>query len=281
MEDEIDISRGDLLVHADNVPLVTDNFEAMLVWMAEEPMLPGKKYDIKRATSYVPGSIASIVNKVDVNTLEEGPASALQLNEIGKVKISLGDMDLPSWERDLKGDLELIDTLLASMNTASEYGFGAIIAALPGFIYIADALKAIPNPLINEAISISTLAGITGSASGGMSIALAAMSEQFIAAAHAANIPLEVLHRVAAMASGGMDTLPHNGAVVTLLAVCGCTHRDSYGDIAVTAVLGSIVALVVVIVLSTWIGMAVTALVLRLWQTPAPTPPKADDAKLR
>ncbi|MCB1653921.1 MAG: adenylyl-sulfate kinase, partial [Pseudomonadales bacterium] len=89
MEDEIDISRGDLLVHADNQPLVTDNFEAMLVWMAEEPMLPGKKYDIKRATSYVPGSIASIVNKVDVNTLEEGPASALQLNEIGKVRISL------------------------------------------------------------------------------------------------------------------------------------------------------------------------------------------------
>jgi bifunctional enzyme CysN/CysC len=68
MEDEIDISRGDLLVHADNVPPVTDSFEAMLVWMAEEPMLPGKKYDIKRATSYVPGSIASIVNKVDVNT---------------------------------------------------------------------------------------------------------------------------------------------------------------------------------------------------------------------
>ena len=89
MEDEIDISRGDLLVHADNVPPVTDSFEAMLVWMAEEPMLPGKKYDIKRATSYVPGSIASIVNKVDVNTLEEGPASALQLNEIGKVKIAL------------------------------------------------------------------------------------------------------------------------------------------------------------------------------------------------
>ena len=89
MEDEIDISRGDLLVHAANVPTVSDSFEAMLVWMAEEPMLPGKKYDIKRATSYVPGSIASIVHKVDVNTLAEGPASALQLNEIGKVKVSL------------------------------------------------------------------------------------------------------------------------------------------------------------------------------------------------
>ncbi|WP_342624281.1 sulfate adenylyltransferase subunit CysN [Pseudomonas alkylphenolica] len=89
MEDEIDISRGDLLVHADNVPPVTDQFDAMLVWMAEEPMLPGKKYDIKRATSYVPGSIASIAHKVDVNTLEQGAASALQLNEIGKVKVSL------------------------------------------------------------------------------------------------------------------------------------------------------------------------------------------------
>ncbi|CAI3787208.1 Bifunctional enzyme CysN/CysC [Pseudomonas sp. MM227] len=89
MEDEIDISRGDLLVHAANVPTVSDSFEAMLVWMAEEPMLPGKKYDIKRATSYVPGSIASIVHKVDVNTLAEGPGSALQLNEIGKVKVSL------------------------------------------------------------------------------------------------------------------------------------------------------------------------------------------------
>jgi len=121
--------------------------------------------------------------------------------------------------------------LLASMNTASEYGFGAVIAALPGFIVIRDALKAIPNPLVNEAVSVTTLAGITGSASGGMSIALAAMANDFIAAANAAGIPPEVLHRVAAMASGGMDTLPHNGAVITLLAVCGLTHKQSYKDI--------------------------------------------------
>ncbi|WP_295464246.1 GntP family permease [uncultured Pseudomonas sp.] len=121
--------------------------------------------------------------------------------------------------------------LLAGMNTASEYGFGAVIAALPGFVLFAQGLKAIPDPLINEAVSVTLLAGITGSASGGMSIALAAMSDTFIAAAHAANIPLEVLHRVAAMASGGMDTLPHNGAVITLLAVTGLTHREAYGGI--------------------------------------------------
>jgi bifunctional enzyme CysN/CysC len=89
LEDEIDVSRGDMLVHADNRPQVTDSFEAMLVWMAEEPMLPGKKYDIKRATSYVPGSIPSIAYKVDVNSLEHSPASGLQLNEIARVKVSL------------------------------------------------------------------------------------------------------------------------------------------------------------------------------------------------
>ncbi len=91
--------------------------------------------------------------------------------------------------------------LLASLNTASEYGFGAVIALLPGFALIAGALKSIPNPLINEAISVTVLAGITGSASGGMSIALAAMADTFIAGAEAAKIPLEVLHRVASMAS--------------------------------------------------------------------------------
>ncbi|MBB3102608.1 GntP family permease [Azomonas macrocytogenes] len=121
--------------------------------------------------------------------------------------------------------------MLASMNTASEYGFGAVIAALPGFLLFSQALQAIPNPLLNEAISVTLLAGITGSASGGMSIALAAMADTFIAAANQAQIPLEVLHRVAAMASGGMDTLPHNGAVITLLAVTGLTHREAYGGI--------------------------------------------------
>ena len=136
--------------------------------------------------------------------------------------------------------------LLASMNTASEYGFGAVISALPGFLVIRDALRAIPNPLVNEAITVSVLAGVTGSASGGMSIALAAMADQFIAAANAAGIPLQVLHRVASMASGGMDTLPHNGAVITLLAVTGLTHKQAYGDVfAITLIKTAAVAVVI------------------------------------
>ncbi len=132
--------------------------------------------------------------------------------------------------------------LLASMNTASEYGFGAVIAALPGFMLVANTLNAIPDPLVNEAVTVTALAGITGSASGGMSIALAAMADSFIANAEAAGIPMDVLHRIAAMASGGMDTLPHNGAVITLLAVTGLSHRQSYGDIfAITVISTSVV----------------------------------------
>ena len=141
--------------------------------------------------------------------------------------------------------------LLASMNTASEYGFGGVIAALPGFLVVSDALRSIPNPLVNAAVSVSTLAGITGSASGGMSIALAAMSDVFIQGAQAARIPLEVLHRVVSMASGGMDTLPHNGAVITLLAVTGLTHRESYRDIFAITIIKTLAVFFVIFVFYT------------------------------
>lgn len=135
-------------------------------------------------------------------------------------------------------------SLLATMNTASEYGFGSVIASLAGFGIVAQGLKAIPNPLVGEAVSVTSLAGITGSASGGMSIALGAMAPSFIASA--GTIPMEVLHRVAAMASGGMDTLPHNGAVITLLAVTGLTHKTSYKDIFVMTVLKTVAVFVII-----------------------------------
>ena len=138
--------------------------------------------------------------------------------------------------------------LLAGMNTAVEYGFGAVIAALPGFLLVKEALRAIPNPLLNEAITVTSLAGITGSASGGLSIALAAMAEQFVAAGDAAGIPREVLHRVASMASGGMDSLPHNGAVITLLAVTGLTHRQAYKDIFALTIIKTLTVFIVIAV---------------------------------
>lgn len=89
LEDEIDISRGDLIVSAQDSVRSSDHFEAMLVWMGEEPLQPGKRYDFKRATSYIPGNVSAIEHRVDVNTLAHNAVSRLQLNEVGRVRISL------------------------------------------------------------------------------------------------------------------------------------------------------------------------------------------------
>lgn len=131
-----------------------------------------------------------------------------------------------------------IGSLLAIMNTASEVGYGNVIASLPGFKQVANFLLGLKfggSPLFSEAVTVNVLAGITGSASGGMSIALAAMSKDWLAWAAQVGLDPQMLHRIASLASGGLDTLPHNGAVITLLAVCGLTHKDSYFDIFVCA----------------------------------------------
>ena len=143
-----------------------------------------------------------------------------------------------------------IGSLLAIMNTASEVGYGNVIASLSGFKAISGALLSIKvggSPLVSEAVSVTTLAGITGSASGGMSIALDLMAKDWLAWANQIGMSPEILHRVASMASGGMDTLPHNGAVITLLAVCGLTHKDSYPDIfAITLIKTTMVFAVII-----------------------------------
>lgn len=127
--------------------------------------------------------------------------------------------------------------ILACLNTGSEYGFGAVIALLPGFRAINGFLsRTIEDTLLNIAVTTNVLAGITGSASGGLSIVLGSLGQTYAERAQAGGIPLEVVHRIAAMASGGMDTLPHNGAVITLLAITGLTHRESYPDIFVMTI---------------------------------------------
>ncbi|MEK4538147.1 GntP family permease [Peribacillus sp. FSL K6-1552] len=137
--------------------------------------------------------------------------------------------------------------LLASMNSASEFGFGAVIASLPGFALVRDGLsQAFTHPLINGAVTTNILAGISGSATAGMSITLGIMADKYIELANQFGIPLEVMHRVIALASGGMDTLPHNGAVITLLAVTGLTHRQSYRDIFAITIIKTITAFVVI-----------------------------------
>ncbi|AMV41005.1 GntP family permease [Planctomyces sp. SH-PL62] len=133
--------------------------------------------------------------------------------------------------------------LLAIFNTASEVGFGTVVKSLPGFGVVRGwVLDVSRNVLVSEAVAVNALAGITGSASGGLSIALEVMGGYYLEAAHAQGISPELLHRIASMASGGMDTLPHNGAVITLLAITGLTHRQSYPDIfAITVIKTAVV----------------------------------------
>lgn len=146
-----------------------------------------------------------------------------------------------------------IGSLLAILNTASEVGYGNVIASLAAFAVVKGALLGISsNPLIAEAISVSALAGITGSASGGLSIALGALGETYLQNAQAMGIDPQVLHRIATMACGGLDSLPHNGAVITLLTITGLTHRESYADIGMCTVVIPIVAVAVAIVLASF-----------------------------
>jgi len=131
-----------------------------------------------------------------------------------------------------------IGSLLAIMNTASETGYGNVIKSLPGFSKVADFMMSIDpgTPLVSEAITVNVLAGITGSASGGMSIALEAMGARYLEWANRVGVDPQMLHRIASIASGGMDSLPHNGAVITLLAITGLTHKASYADIGMVSV---------------------------------------------
>ncbi len=146
-------------------------------------------------------------------------------------------------------------SMLPILNTAAEVGYGTVIASLAGFVVIRDLVLGVSsNPLVSEAVAVNILAGITGSASGGMSIALKTLGAQYLSLATDAGISPELLHRVAAMASGCMDTLPHNGAVISLLAICKLTHRESYKFIFVNTVGFPLVALAVVITLGTLFG---------------------------
>jgi len=146
--------------------------------------------------------------------------------------------------------------MLPIFNTASEVGYGATIASLPAFTIIRDAVLNISpgNPVVSLAVAVNVLAGITGSASGGLSIALQALGPTYVELAKEHGISLELMHRVATLSSGGFDALPHNGAVITLLGICGLTHRQSYADIGMVAVVIPVAALVVVIVLGRTFG---------------------------
>jgi H+/gluconate symporter-like permease len=170
--------------------------------------------------------------------------------------VSLIVLNWKSWV-DLKDSINkgTMGSLLPIFNTASEVGYGTVIASMAAFAIIRDAVVGISaNPLISLAVAVNVLAGITGSASGGMSIALQTLGATYLEIAQNVGISPELLHRISSISSGGFDALPHNGAVITLLAICRLTHKQSYPDIFVVSVAVPVFALIVVLTLGTLFG---------------------------
>ncbi len=146
-------------------------------------------------------------------------------------------------------------SVLPVLSVASLVGFGSVVAALPAFAMVRDWVLSIEGgPLVSLAVATNVLASLTGSASGGLTIALDALGGTYMRLAAEQGIDPALMHRVAVIGAGTLDSLPHNGAVVTLLAVCGSTHRESYLDIVMVAIVGAVMALVAVILFGTAFG---------------------------
>ena len=143
------------------------------------------------------------------------------------------------------------NSFLPLLNSSAIVGYGSIIKSLPLFVAIQTGIMNISsNPIISEAISVNIICGLTASASGGLGITLSSLAPTFLEMGNALAISPEILHRVASLSSGGLDTLPHNGAVITTLAICGLTHKESYKDIFVTSVLIPILTTIFIVALT-------------------------------
>jgi H+/gluconate symporter-like permease len=207
-----------------------------------------------------------VIPAMDLSYLSEAKFGATTANDVrgiwalvAALSLAIGVAVVLHWARwrDLKGSLNqgTLSSLLPIFNTASEIGYGTVIASLAGFAVVQAALVGVSsNLLVSEAVSVNIMAGITGSAAGGLSLALGMLSQTYTEMGAAAGISPELLHRVAAIACGGLDSLPHNGAVITMLGICRLTHRESYVDIFMVSVVGPLVALAVVLAAGTVFG---------------------------
>jgi H+/gluconate symporter-like permease len=152
-------------------------------------------------------------------------------------------------------DAGAISSVLPILTISSLVGFGAVVAALPAFADVRDALLSIGGgPLISLTVAMNVLAGLTGTASGGMAIVLGILGETYMKLAAEHGIDPSLLHRVTTIGAGTLDALPHNGTVLLLFQISGLTHRESYFDMVMTVIVTCVIALGAVLVLGTVFG---------------------------
>jgi H+/gluconate symporter-like permease len=207
-----------------------------------------------------------VLPRLDVSFLAEERFGATSLSAVGGVwsvvtalLTAIVTVIAVNWRR-LPALRETMDaganaSVLPVVSVASLVGFGAVVAAVPAFDTVRNWVLSIEGgPLVSLAVATNLLAALTGSASGGLMIALEALGGTYVRLAAEHGIDPALLHRIAVMSAGTLDSLPQNGAVVTLLAVCGSTHRESYFDIVMAAIVGPIIALAAVIALGSAFG---------------------------
>jgi H+/gluconate symporter-like permease len=207
-----------------------------------------------------------VLPRLDVSFLAEERFGATSLSAVGGVwsvvtalLAAIFTVIAVNWPR-LSALRETMDaganaSVLPVLSVASLVGFGAVVAAVPAFDIVRHWVLSIEGgPLVSLAVATNLLAALTGSASGGLTIALEALGGTYMRLAAEHGIDPALLHRIAVMSAGTLDSLPQNGAVVTLLAVCGSTHRESYFDIVMAAIVGPIIALAAVIALGSVFG---------------------------
>ena len=207
-----------------------------------------------------------VLPRMDTSFLAEARWGGTSLASVGGVwsvivALSVAIVVLVAFNRGrLKSIRETVDaglnaSALPVISVASLVGFGAVVAALPAFEMVRDWVLGIEGgPLVGLAVDTNVLSALTGSASGGLTIALSALGETYMQLAATYGIDPALMHRVAVIGAGSLDSLPHNGAVVTLLAVCGSTHKESYFDIVMVGIVSALLGLVAVIVLGSVFG---------------------------
>ena len=152
-------------------------------------------------------------------------------------------------DKSLKYQLSDSDSGVAILNTAIVVGFGGVVQKTQGFTDLVAALKDMSMPpLVFVMITVAVCAGACGSASGGMGVAFNALKSTYIKM----GIPLPYVHRISAIAAGTLDTLPHQGAQITLLGICKMTHKEAYWDIAVTQIIIPFISCGIFIVLASF-----------------------------
>lgn len=219
------VSKGEVFTEPKDQKIVeVDDEDRANVWLSLSPLLviliSLNLMNIRIETSLLLGIILAI---------------AINLRKIKKV--------IPSINNGARGSMNAI------VNTSAAVGFGSVVQATPAFATITEILLSIPgSPLISLAVSVNLLSGVTGSASGGLGISLGALAEDYLIIAQQQTINPEVFHRIASLASGGLDSLPHNGAIITLLAICGLTHKESYFDMFVVGVVVPILSVIPAII---------------------------------